>query len=80
MKTARVRVLVAITDDGTYCAEGYSGTAPKKLIEQMNESLHHYMTPPIEFHWIEAMVPIPAPLKPRTIFATGASRPKRRPG
>jgi hypothetical protein len=67
VRTARVRILVAITDDGCYVAEGYSDTTPKKLIDSMKETLHNHMTPPIDFYWIEADVPVPAKLQPKTI-------------
>lgn len=70
MKSQRVRILVAITDDGTYRADGSSDVAPQKLIDGMNEWLGGVMTPPIEFFWIEADVPVPAPLDPPVIRAT----------
>ena len=84
MNSVRVRILVAVTDDGAYVAEGYSDTKPRRLVRQMAENIHNHMTPPIDFYWIEADVPIPQPLHPRTLSRLfvrlkGASRPKRRP-
>lgn len=74
MKTVRVRILVAITDDGTYVADGNSEVKPRDLIASMGESIHHYMTPPVDYCWIEADVPVPAKLAPATISATVARR------
>lgn len=74
MATVRVRILVAVTDDGHYIAEGYGDTKPAKLIASMTQDLHHHMTPPIEFYWIEADVPIPPKLQPATITASALKR------
>jgi hypothetical protein len=84
MNTLRAKILIAITDDGAWHAEGGDGIKPKQLIESVNEMLHaQNWTPPIEFYWIEVDVPVPPPMKPRHLsplqIAKGPSRHKRRP-
>jgi hypothetical protein len=74
MKTVRVRVLVAVTDDGTYLAQGstpFKGPFNAAAAErEMGEGIHNVMTPPIVYHWIEADVPVPAPTERKPIKAT----------
>lgn len=72
-KTVRVRVLVAITDDGAYLADGNSETPASKLIAYMHANLTNYMTPPIELYWLEADVPVPT-VRPIPIIEAGVKR------
>ena len=105
MKTVRVRVLVAVTDDGTYLAQGGTpfkgrlndprfgermrgtgnfaelisrrfaiackrcGLNAKTAEAEMSEGIHHHMTPPVVYHWIEADVPVPPPTERKPIKA-----------
>lgn len=79
MKTVRVRILVAVTDDGAWLAEGHPGRDKRWVRDVMDMAKAEYDLP-INFHWIEAEVPVPEPCAPTTIIAKGTSRPKRRPG
>ena len=77
MKTVRVRILVAVTDDGSWiadgsCIEGASHTNEERTRKDLIELAKANFDPPIELHWIEAEIPIPAPLAPTTIQAIGS--------
>ena len=70
-KTVRVKIAVAITDDGAWQAMGGSNTKGGlrgDTIELMRMAKEMF-DPPIEIHYIEADIPVPARPKSLTFKA-----------
>lgn len=55
-RTVRVRIAVAIEDDGRWWAHGYAGDSDRELIEGVSDG------PNCAVYFIEATIPIPEPL------------------
>lgn len=53
MKIARIRIAVAVTDDGAWISNGNAN------LEELQEVVGHEFNPPVEFHFIEAEIPAP---------------------
>lgn len=60
VKTAKVRILVAISDDGGYAALGDSSLSSSKLKGALAEQVNSEgWIPPVIFHWVEVRLPVP---------------------
>lgn len=59
-ETVRVRIAVAVSDEGDWCARGLSGSQDSDAVD----SAFMHLSPARSHeavHWIEADVPIPTP-------------------
>lgn len=70
MSLVRVRIAVAVDEDGYYVAKGWGSAEDEELHEEALADLDPGTSNPAEpvaVHFIEADVPLPTPAEPLTI-------------